>query len=78
MISSTEEWKALTALAAGMKKTHLKTLLEDKARNESLIKRIGSDVTLELSREKIDQHVINGFFMLFDKINLNDDLILAS
>lgn len=71
LISATPEWKNLANLSGEMKKTHLRDLLSQKSRNEALIKHIGSDVTLDLSREKIDESVLSAFFALFEKININ-------
>ena len=71
MISTTSEWKQLEEVALRMKKTHLGDLLEDKQRNESLIKLSTAGVTLDLSREKLDGSVMHAFENLFNKIDLN-------
>ncbi len=71
MISLANEWKQLHALAEQIKKKHLRDLLGDKPRNESLLKHVPEVMTLDMSREKIDQSVLEGFTSLFNKIDLN-------
>jgi glucose-6-phosphate isomerase len=71
LISSSNEWKSLEAAASRIKHAHLRDLLSDTTRNESLFKKIGSEVTLDLSRCKIDSDVIKSFVSLFRKIDLN-------
>ena len=70
MISSTPQWKDLAKLAQEVKKVHLSELLENKARNESLIHKVG-DILVDFSREKLTDSVLKKFFELFHKINLN-------
>lgn len=72
MISASEEWKHLEQLAQEMQSTHLRDLLGEKARNESLLKHAQkANTILDLSREKLSIPVIEGFQALFNKINLN-------
>ena len=75
MISQSKEWKELEQSAAEMKKIHLSQLLQERSRNESLLKRIiEGDIVVDFSREKLNDSVLKGFFALFDKIELNNKI----
>ena len=71
MISASQEWKRLEELAKVIQATHLSDLVKDRKRNESLLKRLDSIVTLDLSREKVSEEIVSAFISLFDSIDLN-------
>ena len=71
MRTSLSEWKNLEEVSGRIKRTHLRDLLTDRQRNESLIKRTSFGLTVDLSREKLDESVMNAFIALFKKIDLN-------
>ena len=71
MISSTPEWAQLQTLATGIKQQHLRDLLTNETRNESLLVNLGETATVDFSREKLDESVLDAFNVLFKKVDLN-------
>jgi len=64
-------WNDLFTAAARMKSTHLKTLLQDQARNDSFCVKFGG-MTLDYCREKVDRHTMAKLFALADSMGVQD------
>ena len=74
MISESPEWRNLEAEAARINSLHLKTLLADPVRNESLLKCLKSseneEICLDFSRSKLDSSVVEKLVALAQKAGL--------
>eukprot|EP00928_Gymnodinium_smaydae_P095034 TRINITY_DN80_c0_g1_i3.p1 TRINITY_DN80_c0_g1~~TRINITY_DN80_c0_g1_i3.p1 ORF type:complete len:580 (+),score=166.02 TRINITY_DN80_c0_g1_i3:99-1742(+) len=57
------QWQDLSAAATKMKGTHLRTLLEDQARNDSMMVKC-NDIVLDYCREKVDRETMGKLFDL--------------
>eukprot|EP00927_Polykrikos_kofoidii_P047507 TRINITY_DN416_c0_g1_i1.p1 TRINITY_DN416_c0_g1~~TRINITY_DN416_c0_g1_i1.p1 ORF type:complete len:549 (-),score=104.04 TRINITY_DN416_c0_g1_i1:249-1895(-) len=68
---TTADWNELRALADKMKSTHLRSLLADTARNESMMVSFGG-MTLDYCREKVDAESMQKLFALAEKAGLED------
>jgi glucose-6-phosphate isomerase len=70
-MASAGDWAELQAHAAKMKATHLKTLLQDQARNDSMFVRSGG-IVMDYSREKVDGETMQKLFAIAEKAKVND------
>jgi glucose-6-phosphate isomerase len=70
-MASAGDWAELQSQAAKMKGTHLKTLLQDNARNESMFVRNGGMV-MDYCREKVDAETMQKLFALAEKAKVNE------
>jgi len=70
-MASAGDWAELQAQAAKMKATHLKTLLQDQARNDSMFVRSGG-IVMDYSREKVDGETMQKLFAIAEKAKVND------
>jgi len=59
-------WNGLMEAAAKMKGTHLRTLLQDQARNESMLVNCGG-MTLDYCRQKVDPETMDKLFAMADE-----------
>eukprot|EP00929_Paragymnodinium_shiwhaense_P103575 TRINITY_DN6718_c0_g1_i2.p2 TRINITY_DN6718_c0_g1~~TRINITY_DN6718_c0_g1_i2.p2 ORF type:complete len:566 (-),score=173.93 TRINITY_DN6718_c0_g1_i2:364-2013(-) len=65
-MASSDDWSQLAAQAAKMKATHLRTLLQDGARNDSMMV-AGCGMTLDYAREKVDASTMQMLFSIAEK-----------
>lgn len=70
-MASEADWAGLQAHAAKMKATHLRTLLQDKARNDSMFVKSGG-IVLDYSREKVDGETMQKLFAVAEKAKVNE------
>jgi glucose-6-phosphate isomerase len=71
LVSSLPEWKNLESLSKSVGSIHVRDLLADEARNNSLITSLDNSIHLDLSHSKITGEVLDKFGSLFDKIGLD-------
>merc|ERR1719247_3881839 len=69
--ASSGDWNELQSQAAKMKAVHLKTLLQDKARNDSMFVRSGG-IVMDYSREKVDGETMQKLFAVAEKAGVNE------
>jgi len=65
------DWDALLATGEKMKSVHLRTLLKDEARNDSMFVEVG-DLTLDYSRQKVDTETMAQLFSMAEKVGLEE------
>lgn len=70
-MASASDWTELKNQAAKMKGVHLKTLLADQARNDSMFINAGG-IVMDYSREKVDMETMQKLFAIAEKVNINE------
>jgi glucose-6-phosphate isomerase len=70
-MASPADWADLQSQAAKMKGIHLRTLLQDKARNDSMFVRSGG-IVMDYSREKVDAETMQKLFAVAEKAKVNE------
>jgi len=73
LISGTEEWKDLRAHVADVDKTHLRNLLKDEARCESMTVEFDG-IVLDYSRQRITQETVKKLFKLAEVAHLKEKI----
>mmetsp|Transcript_1440 Transcript_1440/g.4434 ORF Transcript_1440/g.4434 Transcript_1440/m.4434 type:complete len:548 (-) Transcript_1440:129-1772(-) len=69
-MASAQAWSELSAAASKMKATHLRTLLQDQARNDYMYVKCGG-MTLDYCREKVDVDTMGKLFSLAEKAGVD-------
>lgn len=73
LISATEEWKCLREHVADVDKTHLRNLLKDEARCESMTVEFDGFI-LDYSRQRITQETVKKLFKLAEVAHLKEKI----
>lgn len=73
LISATEEWKCLREHVADVDKTHLRNLLKDEARCESMTVEFDG-IILDYSRQRITQETVKKLFKLAEVAHLKEKI----
>lgn len=73
LISATEEWKGLREHVADVDKTHLRNLLKDEARCESMTVEFDG-IILDYSRQRITQETVKKLFKLAEVAHLKEKI----
>lgn len=70
-MASAADWAELQNQAVKMKATHLKTLLADQTRNDSMFVRSGG-IVMDYCREKVDLETMQKLFAIAEKAGVNE------